>query len=111
MRSRIIVPSYLKRAVSETAQKAIVEESEAYKIRITNSMIAAVMLSANQTWNIGVKRMGNFLDNLTEWLFYFDDYMKDGVGFEILEKRLKEHGLYDMYKELILDEQSTQRRL
>lgn len=109
MKSHIYEPPQLvarKARVSnemrKEARQIITEESTAYKRRIINAITAAVMLAVNETWNIGEKRMCPMLDNLTEWLDYFSEYMNDGVGFEILEKRLTERGLYALYDELVL---------
>ena len=84
--------------------------SDRYKQRITNAIIAAVMLAANETWHIGEKRMCPMLDNLAEWLNCFSEYMKDGVGFEVLGNQLKKRGLYALYDELILSKNNTDVR-
>ena len=42
-----------------------------------------------------------FSDNLND----FSEYMELGVGFEIVENRLKNVGLYNAYKELVLRNQ------
>lgn len=91
----------VKKETRDEVKKMISEEFEAYKQRIVNTMTAALMLTVNETWNIGPKRMGSMLDNLTEWLEYFTEYMNDGVGVEMLEKRLAERGLLEIYLSLL----------
>lgn len=82
----------------DDARKIVVEEFADYKIRLTNSMTAAFMLAANEALSIGPKRMCLLLDVLAEYLEYFSEYSSDGVGFEILEKRLNERGLLEIYQ-------------
>ena len=92
----------IDKKIEDELNRIAVEKLTSYKTRVTNAIIASVMLAVNETWNIGEKRMCPMLDNLAEWLDYFSEYMNDGVGFEILEKRLAERGLYALYDELVL---------
>ena len=93
----------INKKIKDEVNCVVLEKFNFYKTRVTNAIIASLMLAVNETWNIGEKRMCPMLDNLAEWLDYFSDYMNDGVGFEILQKRLAERGLYEIYDELILN--------
>lgn len=77
----------------------------AYKRKTAAAYIGSMLLAAFETNGIGGKRMGELLDNFGEWLDYFCEYTADGVGYDILVKRLEERGLRELFEALMPSEE------
>ena len=105
MKSHIRVPTEYRKALKEEARKYIIQQDSGYKDRITNALLACFMLATNKCWHIGERRMCEMLAVFSDNLNDFSEYMELGVGFEIVENRLKNVGLYNAYKELVLRNQ------
>lgn len=110
MKSHIYEPPQVKaqkakmsRELREEAKQIVKEEAAEYKTDVMNMMTAVVMLSVNEAFNIGEKRMINLLNVLSEWLDYFRENQIDDVGFDLLIKRLKERGLYQLYQSVVIE--------
>ena len=80
-----------------------------YKRRIAAVYTGAVILAAAETNGIGAVRMAELLTNYGEWLDDFSENAADGVGYDILVKRLTERGLYELFEALVPSEKEFRR--
>lgn len=92
----------VSREMREEAKQIIKEEAAEYKADVMNMMTAVVMLSVNEAFHIGEKRMIDLLNVLSGWLDYFRENQIDDVGFDLLINRLKDRGLYELYQSVII---------
>lgn len=79
------------------------------KRRIAEVYVGAMILAAAETNGIGSVRMAELLTNFGEWLDYFSENASSGVGYDILVKRLKERGLYELFDALVPSEEEFRR--
>lgn len=79
------------------------------KRRIAEVYVGSMILAAAETTGIGSVRMAELLTNFGEWLDYFSENASGGVGYDILVKRLKERGLYELFDALVPSEEEFRR--
>ena len=97
MKSRVVVPAVYRNQLKKDTRATIVDELKDYKSRIADFMLAVFMLTAHEAWGIGAKRMAAMCDIYADNLNEASDYIDMGVNKEILENRLKQAGLWELY--------------
>ena len=97
MKSRVVIPAIYQKELKRRNREAISQELKDYKSRITDFMLAVFMLTAHETWGIGAKRMAAMCDIYADNLNEATDYIDAGINKEILENRLKQAGLWELY--------------
>lgn len=95
MKSRIIKPAYITKSDAENAIAGAVKKT-------ADLHVGSLLLAICETNGIGDKRANELLDNYSEWLEYFAQQVHDGISDEILEKRLRERGMWEVFKTLVL---------
>lgn len=97
MKSRIMVPAVYQKELKRQTRETISQELKNYKTRITDFMLAVFMLTAHEAWGIGAKRMATMCDIYADNLNQASDYIDLGINKEILENRLRQSGLWELY--------------
>ena len=97
MKSRVVIPAIYQKELKRRNREAISQELKDYKSRITDFMLAVFMLTAHEAWGIGAKRMAAMCDIYADNLNEATDYIDMGINKEILENRLKQAGLWELY--------------
>ena len=105
MKSRIMVPAVYQNELKRQTRETISQELKDYKSRITDFMLAVFMLTAHEAWGIGTKRMAAMCDLYAENLNEATDYIDMGINKEILENRLKQAGLWELYDYILNGEE------
>ena len=97
MKSRVMVPAIYQKELKRQTRETISQELKGYKDRITDFMLAVFMLTAHEAWGIGAKRMATMCDIYADNLNQASDYIDLGINEEILENRLRQSGLWELY--------------
>ena len=97
MKSRVVIPAVYQKELKRRNREAISQELKDYKSRITDFMLAVFMLTAHEAWGIGANRMAAMCDIYADNMTEASDYIDMGVNKEILENRLKQAGLWELY--------------
>ena len=105
MKSRVVVPAVYRNQLKKETRATITQELKGYKARITDFMLAVFMLTAHEAWGFGAKRMAKMCDIYADNLNKATDYIDAGINKEILENRLKQAGLWELYDYILNGEE------
>ena len=105
VKSRVVIPAIYQKELKRRNREAISQELKDYKSRITDFMLAVFMLTAHEAWGIGAKRMATMCDIYADNLNEATDYIDAGINKEILENRLKQAGLWELYDYILNGEE------